>query len=163
MRRLLPLLVAGLALACASSRGLRPLSETLPSGVPTTEARAAWQRISGDYEAGNDHVRYALFVDPRQPLLFRITQFRVTRRGVGGSGPHREDAAETVIWNETPGQRVPLKCFEEERPAAGQPAARSVSWRDVTPGSPQFVDSMRRAMEIYHRVQEEGRAGPPVS
>ena len=152
-----------LALGCASSGVMRPLSKLLPLGVPSAALRAAWERIDGDYETATEHVRYSLFVDPERPLLFRITQFRVSPRRPGsGSRPRFEDGAEMVLWNEVPGGRVPLLCFAEER--SGRTASRDaqLSWRNVSPMTPEFVASMLRAMEIYSQVHREGRAGPPV-
>jgi hypothetical protein len=142
---------------------MRPLSETLPLGVPSAAMRAAWERIDGDYDTTNEHVRYSLFVDPDRPLLFRITQYRVSlRRPSGWDGRSRfEDGAETVVWNATPDARVPLRCFAEERVGNTGPRGEQ-SWRDVTPATPEFVASMRRAIEIYARVRRDGRAGPPV-
>ena len=142
---------------------MRPLSDTLPLGVPSAARRAAWERIDGDYETASEHVRYSLFVDPERPVLFRITQFRVSLRRQGRAGrPRFEDGAETVLWNEVPGAHLPLRCFAEELlgPAAAHDA--QPSWRNVSPTTPEFVASMRRALEIYSRVRREGRAGPPV-
>ena len=142
---------------------MRPLSKLLPLGVPSAALRAAWERIDGDYETATEHVRYSLFVDPERPLLFRITQFRVSPRRPGpGSRPRFEDGAETVLWNEWPGTHVPLRCFAEER--IGRAATRDAqqSWRDVSPATLEFRASMYRAMEIYKQVHREGRAGPPV-
>jgi hypothetical protein len=142
---------------------MRPLSETLPIGLPSATLRASWERINGDYETATEHVRYSLFVDPQRPLLFRITQFRVSPRRPGPrSRPRFEDGAETVVWNEAPGTHVALRCFAEEH--LGRTARRGVqqSWRDVSPLTPEFRASMYRAMEIYQQVHREGRAGPPV-
>lgn len=155
----------GLAVSCASSVLSRPLSETLPLALPTAAVRAAWERIDGDYDTPAEHVRYSLFVDPERPALYRITLYRVSLRITGADGrAHLDDGAQTVIWNETPGRRVPLRCFAEERRRTWRTAwvaARS-SWRDVSPASAEFRAHMLRAIEIYHRVKEEGRAGPPV-
>jgi hypothetical protein len=148
------------ALSCASAHGLRPLSETLPAGLPTAKMRADWERIDGDYETATEHVRYALFVDPERPLLFRITQYRVSpRRGV--SAPRGEDGPEMVIWNATPGQTGPLRCFAE---VLAPPVRRGTppSWRDVDVSTEEFRANMSRALQIYGRVHHEGRAGPPV-
>jgi len=142
---------------------MRPLSETLPFGLPSATLRAGWERINGDYETATEHIRYSLFVDPQRPLLFRITQFRVSPRRPGpGSRPRFEDGVEMVLWNEVPGTHVPLRCFAEER--LGRTATRDAqqSWRDVSPATPEFRASMYRAMEIYTQVHREGRAGPPV-
>jgi hypothetical protein len=141
---------------------MRPLSETLPVGLPSTTLRATWERINGDYETATEHVRYSLFVDPQRPLLFRITQFRVSpRRPERGSRPRFEDGAETVLWNEVPGTPGPLRCFAEERSGSATRDAQQ-SWRDVSPATLEFRASMYRAMEIYQQVHREGRAGPPV-
>ena len=159
------LLMAGLAvlaLGCASSAGLRPLSNTLPVGMPSATQRATWQRIDGDYDLAGEHVRYSLFVDPERPLLFRITQFRVSVRRPAGGRPRFVEGAETVVWNERPDIRVPLRCYAEERLEGASTAERTPTWRDVTPETPEFVASMRRAIEIYARVRRDGRAGPPV-
>jgi hypothetical protein len=79
-----------------------------------------------------------------------------------GSRPRFEDGAETVVWNEVPERRVPLRCYAEERldgePSPGVP----LSWRDVDPTTLEFKRSMNRAMEIYSWVRREGRGGPPV-
>ena len=152
-----------LALACASSQGLRPLTDSLPAGIPAASVRAGWERIAGDYDTASDHVRYALFVDPAQPLLFLITQYRVTSRdGPSGHG-RREEGAETVIWNQSPGSRAPLRCFAKEHPGTEGVATSppSGSWRDVSPATEEYRGSMSRAIEIYGRVHREGRAGPP--
>ena len=154
--------LVSLSLGCASSGWRRPLSQTLPNGVPSAAQRARWERIDGDYETGTEYVRYSLFVDPERPLLFRITQYRVSLRRPTGSRPRFEDGAETVVWNEVPDRRVPLRCYSEERlegkPSPGVP----LSWRDVDPTTREFKVSMNRAMEIYAQVRHEGRAGPPV-
>ena len=150
------------ALGCASSARLRPLSATLPVGLPSAAQRASWERIDGDYDTGAEHVRYSLFVDPQRPLLFRITQYRVSVRRPAGSRPRFEDRAETVVWNEAPESRAPLRCFAEERDDGAASTAEALSWRSVSPASPEFLASMRRAIEIYGRVRREGRAGPPV-
>jgi hypothetical protein len=148
-----------LAVSCSS---LRPLSDTLPVGLPSANVRSAWERIDGDYQTATENVRYALFVDPERPLLFRITQYRVTRRK-GAAGPAgADDGVETVIWNATPGRRVPLLCFAEEPTGRVRPRRGSVTWRDVDPATDRFRANMLRALQIYERVHSEGRAGPKV-
>jgi transposase len=154
--------IAVLALGCASSMRFRPLSATLPVGLPSAAERATWERIDGDYDTEHEHVRYSLFVDPERPMLFRITHYRVSARRPAGSRPRFEDGAETVVWNETPGRRVPLHCFAEERREGAASTPAVPSWRSVSPATPEFQLSMYRAMEIYGRVRREGRAGPPV-
>ena len=149
-------------LACASSRGARPLSDTLPVGLPSATVRADWERIDGEYETPTEHVRYALFVDPEMPLLFRSTQYRVTVRKPAPARGRAEEGAETVIWNATPRQRVPLRCFTAEPVARERPRGDPAAWRDVDPGTPEFRANMNRALEIYGRVQKAGKAGPPV-
>jgi hypothetical protein len=143
---------------------MRPLSDSLPPGLPSAALRATWERIDGDYDTASDHVRYSLFVDPARPFLFRITQYRVSVRRQAGSRARFEDGAETVVWNEVPESPVPvpLRCFAEERPAGEPSADAQPAWRKVMPMTPEFVASMRRAIEIYGRVRREGRAGPPV-
>jgi hypothetical protein len=150
------------ALGCASSRGLRPLSATLPEGLPTAAVRAQWERIDGDYETPTEHVRYALFVDPEMPLLFRITQYRVTLRNPAAGRQRAEDGAETVIWNATPRQRGPLRCFTEQLVTPQRPRGAPATWHDVDPATQEFRANMNRALEIYDRVHRAGRAGPPV-
>jgi hypothetical protein len=151
--------------SCATA-GWRTLSDTLPGGIPTARERARWERIDGDYDSGADHVRYALFVDPERPLLFRLTQYRVsTRNGAGGGEASLDADRETVIWNATPGERAPLRCFiGADRPRAGGGLGRAaaLSWQDVDPASLEFRAHMGRALQIYARVSAEGRAGPRV-
>jgi hypothetical protein len=138
------------------------LSEILPVGLPSATQRATWERIDGDYDLAGEHVRYSLFVDPERPLLFRITQYRVSVRRPVGSRPRFAEGVETVVWNERPDSRVPLRCFAARRPEEASPAGAPTSWRDVRPSTLEFQASMHRAMQIYGRVRREGRAGPPV-
>ena len=138
------------------------MSLNLPNGLPSAAQRATWERIDGDYETSTAHVRYSLFVDPERPLLFRITQYRVSVRRPMGSRPRFEDGTETVVWNELPDRRVPLRCYAEERPDGKPSSGTALSWRDVDPTTLEFRRSMNRAMEIYSRVRREGRGGPPV-
>lgn len=150
--------------SCATAGWAPSLSDTLPVGIPTAPERARWERIDGDYDSGADHVRYALFVDPARPLLFRLTQYRVSTRNRARAGAASLDAdREAVIWNATPGERAPLLCFiGGDRPPAGGGLARAAafSWQDVDPASLEFRAHMRRALEIYMHVNAEGRAGP---
>lgn len=150
------------ALGCASSVRIRPLSETLPNGVPSATQRATWERIDGNYDTPGEHVSYSLFVDPARPMLYRITQYRVSVRRPSGSRPQFEDRAEIVVWNEVPDTRVPLRCYAEERLEGKPPPGVPLSWRDVKPTTPEFLICMNRAMEIYARVRSEGRGGPPI-
>jgi len=141
---------------------MRPLSQTLPRGLPSAAQRATWERIDGDYETATEHVRYSLFVDPERPLLFRITQYRVSLRRPMGSRPRFEDGTETVVWNELPDRRVPLRCYAEERLDGKPPSGAALMWRDVDPTTLEFRRSMNRAMEIYSHVRQDRRGGPPV-
>jgi hypothetical protein len=158
------LLLALWAASCAAVGAARSLSDTLPVGIPTARERARWERIDGDYDSGADHVRYALFVDPERPLLFRLTQYRVSTRSRALAGEASLDAdREIVIWNATPGERGPLRCFIGDDRARGRGLGRAgLSWQDVDPASAEFRAHMRRALEIYTRVNKEGRAGPRV-
>jgi hypothetical protein len=155
--------LSAFTLSCAISAPTRPLAEALPAAIPAAAERAQWERIDGEFTSGTDHVRYALLVDPTRPLLFRVTQYRVTGRP-GGHMSAPEESPETVIWNELPGERVPLRCFAEERRRDWRRLGLKVrsSWRDVTPGTLEFRLMMGRALQIYARVAAEGRGGPPV-
>ncbi|HUG54171.1 MAG TPA: hypothetical protein VMR21_11235 [Vicinamibacteria bacterium] len=151
--------------ACASSASLppsAPLSTALPALLPAEAELQDWERIDGEYQNEVEHVRYSLFVDPALPMLYRVTHYRVSLRVPGGDGSRLGFAWETVIWNEEPGKRLPLRCFTEDRHRSWQNlwiAPRS-SWRDVPPATSEFRAHMRRALEIYIRVHNEGRAGP---
>ena len=160
--RALAALIALAGAACASSAASMPLSLSLPLALPSPAARAEWERIDGDYDTGNEHVRYSLFVDPARPLLYRITQYRVSQWVVDGRGHRRLDGdGETLIWNETPGRRAPLRCFAGDggRQAAGRRLGPG-AWRDVLPDTVEYRLSMLRAIQIYGQVRGEGRAGP---
>jgi hypothetical protein len=129
----------------------------MPTGLPAAGVLANWERIEGSFDTPTERVRYALFVDPERPALYRITQYRVSALG-GARG------AEMVIWNETPGRRVPLRCFAEVRTRSWRTLGLAQSsWRDVPPATTEFRTSMLRAIQIYQRVDAEGRSGPPAS
>ena len=148
--------------ATPANRTTSPLTRALPGAMPSASAVATWERIDGQYENANEHVRYSLFVDPSRPLLYTITQYRVSLREQGGPGLGY--AWETVIWNERPGERVPLRCFTEDRRRTWRTLwiTPTSSWRDVSPQTQEFRNHMKRALEIYIRVHNEGKAGPAV-
>ena len=152
IRGLVASVLLAVAAACASA-----LATSLPSALPAPNVLADWERVDGSYEPPTEQVRYALFVDPERPALYRITQYRVSGRGGASS-------AETVIWNETPGHREPLRCFAGERSRSWRTlwlVPRS-SWRDVPPATPEYRGSMLRAIEIYSRANQHNHASPPA-
>lgn len=158
MIRVIRRLAASVLLAAAAACASAALATSLPSALPSPAVLADWERIDGSYETPTEQVRYALFVDPERPALYRITQYRVSGRGGAPS-------AETVIWNETPGRHGPLRCFAEERSRTWRTlwlVPRS-SWRDVPPATPEFRGSMLRAIEIYGRANQHGHSSPPAS
>jgi hypothetical protein len=154
--------LAGLACASAPTQVTPPLSRRLPDALPSPAVVAQWERIDGEYETVAEHVRYSLFVDPVRPLLYTITQYRVSLREQGGE--RLGYAWETVIWNERPGERIPLRCFTEDRRRSWRRLwiTPSSSWRDVSPDTQEFRNHMKRALEIYIRVHNAGRAGPAI-
>jgi hypothetical protein len=63
---------------------------------------------------------------------------------------------ETLLWNPTPGERRPLRCYQWQaaRAADVEGPAREAGWRALESGSDEYRQEMLRALEVYsvHRT-----------
>src|SRR5206468_486045 len=73
------------------------LAADLPGALPTSQTLRGWETIGGRISGSEEDVVYRLYVDPQRPLLYRITQYRVTPRPAAQGGP--ATPIEMVIWN----------------------------------------------------------------
>lgn len=131
---------------------------TFPAEVPSI---TAWERIDGRLERTDGELRYSLYVDPRHPALYRLTHYQVFE---GPSGPEalRESTVEALLWNASPGERRPLRCFhwQAARPADALEPAREAGWRALDSGSDEYRQEILRTLQVYavHRML---RLDPP--
>jgi hypothetical protein len=137
---------AVLILAAGSLLGIQD-DRPFPVEVP---AVAAWERIDGRVERTDGELRYALYVDPRFPALYRLTHYQVFE-GPPGPETRRESRVEALLWNPTPGERRPLLCYRwrAARKADADGPAREAGWRALESGSDEYKEEILRALEVY--------------
>jgi hypothetical protein len=148
------LLLAALAPACATSTAL---TRSLPRAVPGAETLAGWESAAGEAEDGERVVVYELYVNPLRPGLYEITRFRLDR--LEGAAPERRrrlGRTETLLWNERPGTREPLVCYERASRRGWRTLwLRRSTWRRLVPGTPEYQAAMFTALRVYglHRAR----------
>lgn len=80
---------------------------------------AAYEVFQGEIASPRLKAGYRFFVDPARGAMFTVMRYRL-RATSGESAP-----TEKLVWNERPGQRVPLRCFEWAETAEGG------AWREL--------------------------------
>lgn len=129
---------------------------TFPAEVPSI---AAWERIDGRVERTDGELRYSLYVDPRYPGLYRLTHYQVYD-GPPGPEARRETTVEALLWNATPGERQPLRCYhwQAARGASAVDPAREAGWRALDSGSDEYQREVLRSLQVYsvHRTLRLG-------
>ena len=111
---------------------------------------AQWEVLAGELASSRLKAGYRFYVDPRRGALFTVMRYRL-RAGEGVVAP-----TEKFVWNERPGDRVPLRCFEwVESSGIG-------SWRELGPGSPAYLREMRTLLLVLSEQnrRDRGSLGP---
>jgi hypothetical protein len=110
---------------------------------------AGFQVFEGELVSPRLKAGYRFYVDPARAALFTVMRYRLRN-----SGPV-ESPTEKFVWNEKPGQRVPLRCFEWIEATSGG------TWREMDLGSAAYVSEMRtlglvlvEQNRAYHRQVE---------
>ena len=92
---------------------------------------ATFEVLEGEFASPNLRAAYRFYVDPLRSGLFTVMRYRVRAGGLEGS------PTEKFVWNERPGQRAPLRCFEWVEGGAGS------SWREMSAGSAAYDQEMQ--------------------
>jgi hypothetical protein len=122
-----------------------PLTETFPPALPGPLTLAGWEQVRGEASDASHRVVYRFYVDPARRALYRITQYRIVpEKGVAET--------EKLLWNESPGTRVPLQCYERvaQRDWTTLWLWKRWRWRRLEPGSQRYRREMMTAIRIYN-------------
>ena len=142
--------LATLALLVGPGAGSADFAAPLPHPIV---GFAAFEIFEGELASPRLKAGYRFYVDPARGALFTVMRYRLRRSG-GGESP-----TEKLVWNERPGQPVPLRCFEWVEAKAGG------AWRELDPGGALYAGEMTTLRLVlseqnrdYHR-QIESEAG----
>ena len=135
-----------LALLASVALMLGPWAEAADFVAPPPEpiaGFAAFEMFGGELVSPRMKAGYRFYVDPARGALFTVMRYRVRTSGPLGW------PTEKFVWNERPGQRVPLRCFEWVESAVGG------AWREIAPGGPDYEGEMETLRLV---LSEQNRA-----
>lgn len=112
---------------------------------------ATFQMFAGELASPRLNAGYRFYVDPARAALFTVMRYRVRNRGSGDA------PTEKFVWNERPGQGVPLRCFEWIEASSGG------AWQEMDPRSVAYSSEMKTLILVlaeqnraYRREMEPG-------
>lgn len=114
---------------------------------------AGFEVLGGELVSPRLKAGYRFYVDPARGALFTVMRYRVRP---GGSG---DSPTEKFVWNERPGQRAPLRCFEWVEAMDGG------AWRELGAGGAEYEGEMATLRLVLaeqnraYRRQVEREAG----
>lgn len=139
-----------LALLVGPGAGAADFAAPLPHPIAGFEA---FEMFEGALASPRLKAGYRFYVDPARGALFTVMRYRLRRSG------GEESLTEKLVWNEKPGQPVPLRSFEWVE------AKGSGAWRELDPGGASYEGEMATLRLVlaeqnraYHR-QIESEAG----
>ena len=147
--RVRPRGLAFLALLLVSTAS--PADFQAPPPLPVSGI-ADWEVFAGELASPRLKAGYRFYVDPRRGALFTVMRYRL-RAEPGTPAP-----TEKFVWNQRPGDRIPLRCFEWiEATGAG-------SWRELGAGSPAYRQEMQTLLLVLSEQNRHARVpGGPES
>ena len=104
---------------------------------------AGFEMFGGELVSPRLRAGYLFYVDPARGALFTVMRYRLRRSGREGL------PTEKFVWNERPGQRVPLRCFEWVEARGGG------AWRELGAGGVAYESEM---MTLRVVLAEQNRA-----
>lgn len=104
---------------------------------------ATFQVLAGELASPRLNAGYRFYVDPARGALFTVMRYRVRNPGSGDA------PTEKLVWNERPGQRLPLRCFEWVEASSGG------TWQELDPRSVAYSSEMRTLVRV---LVEQNRA-----
>jgi len=120
-------LLAGIALLLSLSA--RAADFVAPPPHPIA-GFADFEVFEGEVTSHRLKAGYRFYVDPARGALFAVMRYRV-RPGGGEGSP-----TEKFVWNQQPGPRAPLRCFEWVEGRGGG------AWREIRPGGVAYESEM---------------------
>ncbi|HKC13997.1 MAG TPA: hypothetical protein VKI41_18380 [Vicinamibacteria bacterium] len=149
-------LLAGAASDEPATRGdrLTEFTSPAPEGVDNV---SAWEVVEGRFENARAAGAYRFFVSPRRQALYQLMRYRVTFRAPVSEEERQNRPTEKLVWNQHPGERVPLLCWERVVPTDSAPAY----WRELSPGSAEYVWEMRVLIQVLSLHQTARTAEGP--
>ena len=140
--------VLAVLLLLAATGSARPsdFASTMPDGVADV---SGWELVSGDFDTPGFRGDYRFYVNPRLQALYQVMRYHTST----GLAPG-ELGAERVAFVRRPGTREPMACWER------QPAGTVPQWRELAPGSAEYVAEMGTLMRVIamHRAATLGPA-----
>jgi len=146
-----------LVLASAGQGGARAagpvFSPTLPAGIGDI---SGWQIVTGDFETAEIRGGYRLYVNPAKPALYQLMRYRIDRQPGAPEQSDRRLGAERVAFIRNPGVREPMVYWER------QPAGVVPQWREIAPGTREYIDEMGLLMRVLavHRSARNTQEQP---
>lgn len=90
-----------------------------------------WEVITGELlTTSGAQVSYRFMVNPARPGLYQVMRYR--RAPLAGA------SNEMLVFNEHPGQREPLRCFERA----------AVGWRELAPRTSEYDQEMANLIQL---------------
>jgi len=141
--------LAFLAILTLLAQAGRAASDFTASPPQSIAGFGSFQVLGGELFSPRLKAGYRFYVDPARAALFTVMRYRLR------SGGSTDSQTEKFVWNERPGQRVPLRCFEWVEATSGG------VWTEMHPGSPEYAGEMRtlglvlaEQNRAYHRQVE---------
>jgi hypothetical protein len=104
---------------------------------------AGFEMLGGELASPRLKAGYRFYVDPRRAALFTVMRYRLR------PSEHAESPTEKFVWNERPGERAPLRCFEWVE------AMRGGAWREMPAGGAAYQSEMSTLLLV---LAEQNRA-----
>jgi hypothetical protein len=152
MRGLAIVLLVALASGLASGPdGDDGFARVLPRAVGDT---SGWTTVTGEFETARARGAYLFSVNPRRQALYQLMRYRIELLAPANEQERVRPPAERVVYAPHPGQPEPLRCWVH------QPPGTRPAWREVHPGTPEYLLEMALLMRVLeiHRVARTGQA-----
>jgi hypothetical protein len=135
--------------------GAQDFATELPRGLGSL---SQLEVVGGAFETQALSATFRFYVRSERSALYEVMRYRLRRGGSDGGGG-ADPPTEKLVWNEHPGQREPLRCFERIERADPAGAAR---WREMASGTAEYDAEMRTLIAVLslHRTAIAPPADP---
>jgi hypothetical protein len=136
--------------------GAQDFASELPTGLGSL---SQLELVGGAFETQALSATFRFYVRSERSAVYEVMRYRLRRAG-GGGGIGGDSPTEKLVWNEHPGQREPLRCFERIEKAGPAGAPR---WREMASGTAEYDAEMRTLIAVLslHRRAIAPPADPP--
>jgi hypothetical protein len=109
-----------------------------------------WEVVTGELVTPGVAGGYRFFVNPERRALYSVMRYRLRAR----PGSTEIAPAEKFLWVERPGEPVPMRCFEL-RPSGGSGSGTAAAWREMEPGTEEYLVEMQTVMAVLAARRRE--------